>query len=159
MEASQALNRLAAWCARGERCESDVRRKLMQWEVSAEQARQIVARLRREGYLDDCRYARAFCHDKHAYSHWGRVKIASHLRAKGLPREVIDEALEHIADEGYDTALLAALRRKASSCVGKPPHLRRAALLRLAASRGFEPDVAFRLVEQVMDEDENSNDE
>lgn len=160
MTSSTAFDRLSALCARSEHCEGDIRRKLYSWGLAPGECEAVVKRLVDEGYVDNRRYARAFVHDKSEFVHWGRMKIMQHLLAKGLPRHIVDEALEQLDDmPGYGDSLLPALRRKAAATAGKEPRLRRAALLRLAASRGFEAGVAIRAVQQVLEEEDNDGEQ
>ena len=89
------------YCASAERCESEVRLKLLQWRGDAQTVDKIVDSLRVSGYVDDERYARAFVHDKVAFQGWGRVKIEYMLRAKKLPLPVIKSALKTIDEIEY----------------------------------------------------------
>lgn len=146
----KALNRAAALCSRSEHCESDNRAKLAQWQVDADSADAIVARLRGDGFIDDARYARAFVHDKFLYNGWGRMKLSAHLRQKGIAADAIAAALSQISDEDYRDMLLRLLRGKWRTVSGREPRLARAALLRFAASRGFEADQCYDLVDAVM---------
>ena len=78
------LERARRWCAAEERCESGVREKLAAWGAGSGDADDIVASLTEEGYLDDGRYARAYCESKVLRQHWGRQKVCYQLRLKRL---------------------------------------------------------------------------
>ena len=145
MTPETALNRAAALCARSEQAASDVRGKLLRWGLTPQQTQEVIDRLIDGGYLDDERYARAFVNDKFKFNGWGRIKIAYQLRAKGISQDCIDEALTLIDDESYEQALLQLLTTKASTLRGKDPQQARAALLRFATGRGFEPALCYRI--------------
>ena len=55
------LDRARRYCALSEQCESGVRQKLISWGAASDVVPVIVDRLRSEDYLNDVRYARAFC--------------------------------------------------------------------------------------------------
>ena len=147
---TDVLNRAAALCSRSEHCEADVRAKLTQWQVDPAQADAIVARLRSEGFVDNRRYARAYVHDKFLYNGWGPVKLAAMLLQKHVEADAIGEALLQFTTADYHDQLLRLLRGKLRSVAGREPHLARAALLRYAASRGFEAAMAYQAVGHLL---------
>ena len=53
------LNRMRRLCNRGERCRSDILRKVV--ALGTPEPESVVEQLVSEGYIDDARYARAFC--------------------------------------------------------------------------------------------------
>lgn len=148
-----ALARLAALCAKAEYCEYDVRRKMHAWQIGSDDADGIVDALRREGYIDDARYCRAFVEDKWRYNRWGRDKIRMSLRAKRLPDDEISDALAAISDEEYAEVLAQLLRQKRGSFpADMSPADERVRLLRFAASRGFGQDAAYEALRMLGEE-------
>jgi len=113
------LERARCWCAAEERCESGVREKLVAWGAGADDADEIVAELREEGYLDDVRYARAYCESKVLHQHWGRQKVLYQLRLKRLPREAIEEGMTAVDEEQYMEILEDTAARKLRELSGK----------------------------------------
>lgn len=113
------FDRARGWCAAEERCESGVRDKLVAWGASADDANEIVAALRVEGYLDDVRYARAYCESKVLHQHWGRQKVLYQLRLKRLPREAIEQGMAVVDEEQYMEILEETATRKLRELSGK----------------------------------------
>ena len=147
---AQALSALAALCSRGEQAESDLREKLRKWEVSPADADRIIQRLKEENFLSDERYARAFVRDKARFNGWGRIKIAHALRQKRIDSRWIEQALaDEIDDAVYHDTLIRLMQGKLRSVAGREPQAARAALLRFAASRGFESDLCYRCLDEV----------
>lgn len=144
-----AFLRLATLCARSEQAEGDLRRKLHDWGVAPHDTDAIISRLKQERYLDNERFARAYCRDKLRFNGWGRIKIGYMLRDKGIEQEFIDAALSEISDEQYSAILHDALTAKAKTLSNKEPQQARASLLRFAASRGFEPSLIFPAIERL----------
>jgi regulatory protein len=145
-----AFLRLATLCARCEQAEGDLRKKLREWDISHSQADAIIERLKQERYLDNERFARAYCRDKLRFNGWGRIKIAFMLRGKGIEQEFIDNAIAEIDEKQYATILDEALAAKAKTLKGKSDEKTRDALLRFAASRGFEPALFFPAVSRLI---------
>lgn len=139
---NQALKRAAALCARCEQATGDVSAKLLQWGLGSDEARQVLEQLLKQGFIDDERYARAFVKDRFALNGWGRVKIAHQLRQKGVPDDVIGQAMSLIGDEEYRQRLTLLLQAKWKSLQDRQPRAAWAALMRFAASRGFEAGLA-----------------
>ena len=148
MTYEQALSRAAALCSRSEHCESQVREKLRQWDLSEDESDRIIEYLYNEKYLDNERFARAFVSDKFRYNQWGRMKIRQALRFLRLPDDAIGQALQEIDDEEYASALRKIIDAKARSLRDDDPRQRQAKLVRHALSRGFEMDLVLRLVEE-----------
>lgn len=150
MTPQQALSRLAALCSRGEQAESDLRRKLQRWDIDPVEANRIVQRLKEENFLNEERFARAFVRDKARFNGWGRVKIAHALRQKQVSAAIIQLAIDEEMDaQASRSTLLRLLQGKARTVCQREPRLARAALLRFAASRGFETDLCYRCVDEV----------
>ena len=145
-----AFLRLATMCARCEQAEGDLRRKLHDWGLAQTDASAVIQRLKLERYLDNGRFARAYCRDKLRFNGWGRIKIEYMLRGKGIEQENIDAALGEIDEQQYADILHEALAAKAKTLSGKPQEQARAALMRFAASRGFEPALIFPAVSLIM---------
>jgi len=133
----QALHRLATYCSRAERCVWDVRRKMDAWEIPYEQQNSIVEQLRKEQFLDEARYCKAFVNDKAKYNRWGIHKIRFELGKRQIPETLIREALENLDADETREHLRLLIERKKKTVKGKNDREIRQKLLRFAASRGF----------------------
>jgi regulatory protein len=133
----QALNKLANYCSRAERCIYDVRRKLEVWEIAKDEQNKIIRRLQQEKFLDESRYCRAFVNDKSKYAHWGAYKIKYALKKKQIPDELIREALENLDPEENREQLRRLIERKRKTVKGKDEFEIRQKLMRFAMGRGF----------------------
>ena len=149
LTASQALNRAAALCARSEQSSGDIREKLLKWGLCSNDAAHVLQQLVEQGFIDDSRYARAFVKDRFAFIGWGRIKIAHQLRTKGIPSDAIDEAMTAIDEERYRERLAELLQAKWRTVKDREPRAAWAAMMRFAASRGFEASIAGECVKQV----------
>lgn len=106
----------------------------------------VVAHLREQGYLDDAKYARDYAR-LHANSRrQGKFRIARELRARGVPDQHIDAALESVFAETDETALVRErIKRKLSSLRGRanaaPDQRKIGALYRSLIAAGFSADL------------------
>ena len=145
----QALNRASALCARSEQAPADVRAKLRGWGLGAADAADVLRQLTEQDFINVQRFARAFVKDRFAFNGWGRIKIAHQLRMKEIPADVIADAMAVIDDEQYRHRLVELLRAKWRTVKDREPRAAWAAMMRFAASRGFETDIASQCVKQV----------
>jgi len=142
----QAINRLANYCSRSERCIQDVRRKLDVWEIAKEDQVKIIKRLQQEKFLDERRYCKAFVNDKTKYARWGLFKIKYALKKKQISDELIRESLEHIDTEESREQLRRLIEQKRKSVKGENEFEIRQKLIRFAMGRGF----SYEEIENVL---------
>lgn len=147
----EMLRKAAAYCAEAERCRSDVEKKIYRAGLDEEAAGRILARLEKEGFLDERRYCRFFVNDKLRFNKWGRIKIGLELRKKGIPSATCEEALRNIEEEEYILTMRQLLRAKKRTTRGKDERDCFYKLLRFAAGRGFEPALAGKCLRELFD--------
>lgn len=110
----------------------------------------IIERFIGHGYLDDPQLAEQLIHSGVERKGQGRMLLAQSLGKRGIPREVIDEALATLPDDEYERALAFA-RQKARSLRDLE---RDVALRRLSgqlARRGYG-SVALSAARRALDE-------
>ena len=146
---TQAMNRAAALCARSEQAPGDIREKLVKWGLNPSDISRVLQQLREQGYIDEQRFARAFVNDRFNFNGWGRIKIAYQLKQKGISSEVIDDAMTAIDEEAYRQRLVELLQAKWRTVKDRKPRAAWAAMMRFAASRGFEASIAGECVRIV----------
>ena len=137
------FGRMAWLCSRREYCSAAVLGKLRQKGLDDKDAAAVLERLVRERYVDDARYARAFVRDKALLSGWGPRKISFALSAKGISKEVVEEALEEVSPEDSEARMCQVL----SAVSGKTLYERRTKLLRFALSRGYSYEAVLRFLD------------
>lgn len=155
----KALSRAMALCSRSEQAAADIRKKMSAWGASPVVAEKVIARLTADGFIDEYRYAHAFVHDKFKFNGWGRRKIENALRMKHISANAIDEAFLEIDAGEYSSSAESVIRAKYKSLCGKGKDTwtLRASLLRFAASRGFELDMASRIISEILKSDYTNN--
>ena len=145
----KVLDRLRGLCSRREYCYADVLKKAKDaLDGDAQAAKEVADVLVEDKYVDDLRYASAFARDKSAIQGWGEVKIRYMLSAKGVPRDVIDKALEEIDQDKADSRLEKLLQNKLKSLKDDPQC--RLKLLRFALGRGYSYDEVNDVVNSLL---------
>lgn len=153
MTENQAMSRIASYCSKAERCTSEVRKKLLAWELEYEIVEKIVASLKKEKFLDDERYCRSFVRDKQRFNKWGKNKIIFELKKKQIPESLISSILkEEIEESDFEDSLLKILTTKNQSVNAESDYERYAKLFRFAAGRGFTPDQIKKCLNKLLKE-------
>ena len=143
----EAFLQLAALCAQAEHCEQEMRDKLKRWELDTAAADRIIARLQKERYIDDARYARAFVKDKIRYNKWGRRKVEQALWQKRIADDIRQQVLDEIDEKEYLDVLRPLLKQKRRTTKAENDYALNQKLVRFALGRGF----TFDLIRQCLD--------
>ena len=145
----KVLDRMRNLCSRREYCRSDIMKKVVSaLDGDREKAEKVMEILVAEKYIDEFRYASAFARDKSAISGWGETKIRYMLSSKGVPREVIDKALEEIDESKAMTRLEKLMENKYRSLKDDPQC--RLKMLRFGLGRGYGYDDVSEVLENLI---------
>lgn len=148
-ETDKVLEKMRVLCSRREYCRSDILKKIVPaLDGDRQEAEKIVDILVNEKFIDELRYASAFVRDKSALSGWGAAKIRYMLSSRGIPREVISEALGEV-DEGKARARLEKLMENRYRSLKDDPQCR-LKMLRFGLGRGYEYDEVSSVIDMLM---------
>ena len=146
------LDRMRNLCSRREYCCSDIMKKAMTaLDGDRQKAEEVLKVLVEEKYIDELRYASAFARDKSSLAGWGETKIRYMLSSKGIPRDVVDRALEDIDDSKAKTRLEKLMENKYRSLKDDPQC--RLKMLRFALGRGYGYDEVAEVLDCLMKKD------
>lgn len=146
----EAYLTLAALCAQAEHCQYEMVEKMRRWELSEEAQARVMAKLIKERYVDDERYAQAFVKDKIRYNKWGRRKVEQGLWQKRIDEDIRKRVLDEVADNEYLDVLRPLLKQKRKTTKAKNDYELNQKLMRFAMGRGF----TFNLIRQCLDMEE-----
>jgi regulatory protein len=107
----------------------------------------IVVRLKNQGYLNDAGYAAAYSSFRRDNEKFGRMRVVTDLKAKGVHGDVIEKAVSSAYEEVDDEKLARAhLRRKR---LQKPADQKQAArIFRQLMRAGFQSKTAFAILKK-----------
>ena len=140
------MDAAAAFLAVRPRSVAETRRRLRHLGYPQPLVDQVVERLADMSYLDDALFARAWVESRDRARPRGEAALRRELALKGVPRQIVDAALEE-RDEGgtvgdSDRAAAQALLARGRSALEREPdprRLRQKAYALLARS-GFDPE-------------------
>lgn len=142
----EALYKSAAYCSQSEHCISELKNKLVQWNVTESDQLRIIRYLMEEKYIDEKRFAIAYVKDKFRYNKWGKIKIRLELNLKRIEKELIEAALETIDSDEYSEMIIRLAKDKEKKLTYRNEYERKGKLYRFLAGKGFEMDVISRLL-------------
>lgn len=142
----QSKAKAAKYCAYQERTQQEVRDKLYSYGLSRDVVEDVLAELITEGFVNEERYAKAFCRGKFINNKWGRIKIAIALRQKGISEYCIRTGLEEIDEEEYHTLLKSLIEKKWKSLSHEEKYVKKHKTARYAIGKGFEPELTWKIL-------------
>jgi len=145
-----AYHKAALHCSRYEKSSNKIRQKLTDWGLDENEVYAVIEKLIDEKYIDDQRYANSFVRDKFRFNKWGRIKIAFLLKADRMLPSIIEKALEEIEEKDYLETLKSLLVEKAKKTKAVNQYDKKAKLFRFAQSRGFESELIFKVIDQLL---------
>lgn len=126
---------------------AEVQDKLIDYGFAEEEIVGVVERLRRNGFIDDERFAEAWIENRVEFRPRSHRALSFELRQKGVPDDVIDETLEKtISDE--ELAYLAATKQSRKYKDLEWPDFRRKMGAYLAR-RGFTYNIIAPAMDRV----------
>ena len=146
---------LAALCAQAEHCQYEMLEKMRRWELSEDAQARVMAKLVKERYIDDERYAQAFVKDKIRYNKWGRRKVEQALWQKRIDEDIRKRVLDEVDDDEYLIILRPLLKQKRKTIKAQNDYELNQKLMRFAVGRGF----TFDIIRQCIDVDDEPDDE
>ncbi|OWY19282.1 RecX family transcriptional regulator [Sphingobacteriales bacterium UPWRP_1] len=144
--------KIQSYCARAERCEQEVTEKLSLWGAQPADISGFVELLYADGFIDHGRYARLFTSDKFRLQKWGKLKIAHHLKAKGIAKTHIEAALltEIDADAYEQTVHELAQKKLAALAETMATPQKKQKLLQYLLQKGYEPAMAQKELTRLL---------
>lgn len=150
LSAQQVKQKIERYCAYQERSHQEVRKKLYDFGLYRDDVEEMLSSLITEGYLNEERFSKAFAGGKFRMKKWGRNKIAHALEGKGVSQNCIRIGLKEIDEQEYVAALRALLKQKASGLEEDSVYVVRDRLSRFAIQKGYEPDLVWREINELL---------
>ena len=114
----------------------------------------VLDRLKREGLIDDARYAKQFARQRTQGRKQGKYRVARDLRARGVPDRHIENALEEAAQETDERSVVRQrIERKLRSFRGEMDDRKMASIYRSLLRAGFPADAIRRELKSLTHED------
>ncbi len=136
-----AVEKIRRFCEYQDRCEAEVRRKMAQLLVPAEERESLMAQLKEERYVDDGRFAESFIRGKVNQKRWGRVKIKVELQQRGISASIISKKMSEMDEAKYEDNL----RYLVGKWKSENPDGERGKMARYLMGKGYTADEIFNI--------------
>lgn len=154
----EALAALMRLCARAEKAQDDARRLMRGWGLAERDAEAVLAKLVRDRFIDDARYAGAFVREKLRLSGWGEYKIRTALQRKRIARGLIDAVLAEADRPDMGDRLRQQLERKARTTKYTTQYELKTKLIRYGLSLGYEYEAVLETAAGLVTDTETCDD-
>lgn len=135
------LAKAVALLSRREYSEQELRRKLSRYTEDIVQIDAVIARLQKENWQSDQRFAENFVLFRQ--ERWGNQKLLQALRQHDLPVETVEMLKEDLRETEFDRAKEVWERKFHGHYPTTPQE--KAKQMRFLASRGFSADVVYKI--------------
>lgn len=146
----EALDVLRRYCAYQERCHQDVRKKLRSMNMIEEVIDHIIVKLIEDDYLNESRFARTFVSGKFRIKNWGKNRLISELKKRGLSKFTINQAILEIDPEEYVKVFDALAEKRLASLKEDNILKLKRKLADYLLYRGWEPDLVYSKINELI---------
>lgn len=145
----EAKLKAANFCAYRERTQQEVRNKLYQLGLHRDEVEGLIAELISENFINEERFAIAFAGGKFRMKRWGRIKIVSELKRRGLTEYCIRKALEEIDEETYEATAKDLAEKKYLSLDETDQLKKKYKVMRYLYGKGYESPLVQKIADEL----------
>ena len=143
---NETLARMKSWCDRQERCHKQVEDKLADWGYFGHPAQELASELISANYVNEERFANAFCAGRHRIKRWGRRLIIQHLKQQRISDPCIKLGLKEIDPIEYDKNLDNWIDCKMNQHKGLKEFARNGKVAQFVIRKGYESDIVWEKI-------------
>lgn len=145
----EAKQRAGRFCAFRERSPNELLEKLLDWGIAEKDAETLVDELTEEKFVDEQRFANAYCNDKFEFNSWGKQKIKANIYSHKLSSQAIQIALDRIDIKKYEARCFELTERKWGKLEQDEPTKRKQKTLAYLANKGYEMDLIWKCINKL----------
>jgi len=138
------------YCVYQDRCHQEVERKMNEYQLIPEAKEKILLYLMAHNFLNEERFSKSFARGKFRIKNWGKQRIVRELRVKNISNYNIKSALKEINEEEYLQTIYRITENRNNSITEKNTLKRKKKLQNFLLRKGFEYDLIFKTVNEVM---------
>ena len=146
MTKTEALEKMAKYCAYQERCQSDVRLKLLNSGLDRDEIEDVICQLIEQDFVNEERFAKAFTRGKFRHKGWGKIKIKQYLIQKGISDYCLKKGFEEINESEYLIKLKEILYKKINSLSETNKFISNQKAAKYAISKGYESSLVWDIL-------------
>ena len=141
--------RIRHYCAVMDRCQFQVINKLKSYGVSNALIDEILIELIQNKFVDEERFARAYCSGKFKIKKWGKRKIAFELSKLKVPKSCISLGMQEIDEQDYRDTITQLAHKKHAMLKDKNPFVKKKKIADYILRKGFESELVWECVHKL----------
>ncbi|MCL1665360.1 RecX family transcriptional regulator [Elizabethkingia ursingii] len=130
--------KLVNYCVYQDRCHKEVEEKMRDFLLIPEAKDEILLYLMNENYLNEERFTRSYIRGKFYIKHWGKQKIKSQLKIKGISEKLISICMSEIYDDDYEKQIKLFAEKLLPTYKGLNDFQKKNKLIRFLVTKGYE---------------------
>lgn len=142
----QGIIKMMSYCTYQERCQKEAITKLRNSGFDQDDTDEILIHLISEKYINEERYAKAYCRGKFRQNKWGKTKIKLELRNKDISDYCINKGMQEIDESEYLEVLGTLIDKKSNSLKDKNQFVRKKKITDYALGKGYEYELILSLL-------------
>ena len=142
--------KLEYYCAYQERCKQDVKNKLISMNINSHLIESIIQHLLDNDFLNEERFAKAFCRGKFRLKKWGRQRIKRELKGKYITSQNINSALQEINEIEYHKTFNDLAKKRYLEIKETNIFKKRKRLADYLNYRGWESDLVYKKIMELI---------
>lgn len=137
------------FCAFRERSPQEVLDKIISWGVSEEDAHKLVAGLIQQNFINEQRFANAYCHDKFEFNSWGKQKIKFMIHSHRISEKIVQDALDRIDTVKYEERVYELAQRKWEKLKDEEKNRRKQKIMNYLVNKGYEIGLVWKVIDSL----------
>ena len=138
---------------------SEVKKRLSKYSADEKDINQIVSKLRKQGFLDDLRFANEYVTQKLEFDVVGPRGIKQKLIDKGIHYDVIDSELIRFTDEMQYNKIYELIQKETKHTIKKPYLKAVQSIKRKCVTKGFSLNIIDSSIQSYKDVIQDACDE
>ena len=139
----EAQKKLEHYCAYQERCHQEVIQKLKSLNMIQIAIDQIIGKLITDNYLNETRFAQSYARGKFRIKKWGKIRILSQLKFRGISAWNIKKGMQEIDETEYFETLHYWLERKEREVEEENEFKKKGKIAAFLIQKGFESNLVW----------------
>jgi regulatory protein len=135
---------------------SELKTRLIQKGHSAPVADQVIEGFKKQGLLNDEKFAQLFANSRVDIRKTGKARLQAEMRKKGLSSDVISKTMQGL--EGYDEKKMARelAQNRLDRMKSLPTAKKKARLFGFLQRRGYRSDTIYAVLTELLKDSDNS---
>ena len=140
------LKKIEIFCNFRERCESEVVYRLKKENISSNDAKEYLKKLKNDKFYCDIRYTSAFVRSKFNLSKWGKTKIRLKLLQNKIEDSIIKKEIDKIEHNIYAETIKELVEKKLRKIKNRSDFEKKQLVSRYLYSKGYEPEKFISII-------------